>query len=155
MSDNTRQTNTPDGQPSPSERLYTTATPIRFAPRSAYSNMPDGGSVMMLDPRNVQQRQLDACAARRDETTSQMAKYKRRVEEVEFLVEDSTSNSKSEGQTAPLHDELKMLREELGKMVVAQQQQTKKGGWFPWKTSLFVLVVGLVFLSSQPKESLF
>lgn len=130
MSDTVPQINTPNKEPSPNERLYTTATPIRFAPRGT------GGNVVMLDPRNVQQWQLDAYEARLDETASQVSKYKDRVQELESLVEESSSN-KAGDQTA-LRGELDILREELGKMMSAQQQAQakKKGGWFPWKTSI-------------------
>ncbi|KAI8719868.1 hypothetical protein NCS52_00769100 [Fusarium sp. LHS14.1] len=149
MSDTSRQTNTPNKESSPNERLYTTATPIRFAPRGP------GGNVVMLDPRNVQQWQLDACEARLDEAASQMANYKDRVQELEALVEESASN-KAEDQAA-LKNELEMLKGELGNMMAAQQQQAqakKKGICFPWKTSLVILLVGVVFFSSYAEESI-
>ncbi|KAM6538054.1 hypothetical protein FALCPG4_003937 [Fusarium falciforme] len=152
MPDTTPQTNTPNKESSPNERLYTTATPIRFAPRGT------GGNVVMLDPRNVQQWQLDAYEARLDETASQMAKYKDRVQELESLVEESASN-KAGDQTA-LRGELDILREELGKMMSAQQQAPakKKGDWFPWKTSMVVVLAGAVFFSGYAgyaQESVF
>jgi menaquinone-dependent protoporphyrinogen IX oxidase len=141
MSDTTPQTNTPNKESSPNERLYTTATPIRFAPRGT------GGNVVMLDPRNVQQWQLDAYEARLDETASQMAKYKDRVQELESLVEESASNKA--GDQTTLRGELDMLREELGKMMSAQQQAQakKKGGWFPWKTSMVIVLAGAIYFS--------
>lgn len=148
MSDTTPQTNTPNKESSPSERLYTTATPIRFAPRGP------GGNVVMLDPRNVQQWQLDAYEARLDETASQVANYKDRIQELESLVEESTSN-KAEDQTA-LKNELEMLKGELGNMMAAQQQAQakKKGICFPCKTSIVILLAAVVFFSSYAEESI-
>ncbi|RSL45940.1 hypothetical protein CEP54_014073 [Fusarium duplospermum] len=128
MSNTTPQSNTPNRESSSKENLYTTATPIRFASRST------GGDVLMLDPRNVQQWQLDAYEARLDE---QMAKYKDRVQELESLIENKTGD-----QTA-VKDELEMLKGELGKI----SQKKKKGGCFPWKTCLVVLLA-VVFFSS-------
>lgn len=89
----------------------------------------------MLDPRNVQQWQLDAYEARVDE---QMAKYKDRVQELESIIENKAGD-----QTA-VKDELEMLKGELGKM---QMQKKKRGGCFPWKTFLVVLLA-VVFFSS-------
>lgn len=133
MPDTTLQTNTPNKESSPNERLYTSATPIRFAPR------------VTLDRHNVQQWQLDAYEARLDETVSQMTKYKDRVQELESLLKGSTNN-KAGGQTT-LRAELDMLSDELGKMMNAQQQaQAKKErGWFPWKTFMVIVLVGLLF----------
>lgn len=148
MSDTTSQTNTPNKESSPNERLYTTATPIRFAPRGT------GGNVVMLDPRNVQQWQLDAYEARLDETASQMDKYKDRVQELESLIEESAS-TKAVDHTA-LRGELDMLKAELGTMMSAQQQAQakKRGGCFPWKTSIVILLAGVVFFSSYAEESI-
>ncbi|KAL2675721.1 hypothetical protein Neosp_011912 [[Neocosmospora] mangrovei] len=149
MSDTTSQTNAPNKESSSKERLYTTATPIRFAPRGP------GGNVVMLDPRSVQQWQLDAYEARLDETVSQIANYKDRVQELESLVEESASN-KAQDNIA-LENELEMLKGELGSMMAAQQQQAqakKKGGCFPWKTSLVILLAGVVFFSSYAEESI-
>ncbi|RSL89976.1 hypothetical protein CDV31_015776 [Fusarium ambrosium] len=132
MSNRTPQTNTSNRHSSSKESLYTGATPIRFASRST------GGDVLMLDPRNVQQWQLDAYQARLDE---QMAKYKDRVQELESFIENSVSNKVGD-QTA-VKEELEMLKGEIGKM----QAKKKKGGCFPWKTFV-VILIGVVFFSS-------
>ncbi|KAJ4311631.1 hypothetical protein N0V84_010345 [Fusarium piperis] len=117
MSNRIPEANTPNRESSPNRRLYTAATPIRFAPHGLDDN------VVILDPRNVQQWQLDACEARLDETASQMAKYKERVQELEFLAGNS-ADTEAEDQAA-LRDELEMLREELGKMIISQQQKAQ------------------------------
>lgn len=135
MSDNTPEANAPYKESSLDDRFYNVAKPIRFAPRVK------GGNVVILDPRNVQQWQLDAYEARLDETASQVANYKERIQELEYLVEDSLSNKV--GDQAALTGELDTLKGELGKMMVAQRG--KKGGWFPWKTSLVAILAGAVY----------
>ncbi|KAF4446447.1 hypothetical protein FALBO_17073 [Fusarium albosuccineum] len=133
MTDTTTKANTPaQKEASPSEALYTTATPIRFAHRGTRKTTIDS-NVMVLDPRTVQQWQLDATEARLEEATNNLQNYKARVEELE--VESAT---KSDSQNLIL-EELETLRDELDSLVIAQQD-AKKGGWLPWKT-LFLLFV--------------
>ncbi|KAF4985806.1 hypothetical protein FDECE_16301 [Fusarium decemcellulare] len=134
MTDTTLKANTPaQKEASPSEALYTTATPIRFAHRGTRKTTIDS-NVMVLDPRTVQQWQLDATEARLEEATNNLQNYKARVEELE--VESAT---KSDSQNLIL-EELETLRDELDSLVIAQQD-AEKGGWFPWKEFFLLFVL--------------
>ncbi|RSL80917.1 hypothetical protein CEP52_017302 [Fusarium oligoseptatum] len=117
MSNRTPQTNTPNRESSSKESLYTGATPIRFASRST------GGDVLILDPRNVQQWQLDAYQARLDE---QMAKYKDRVQELESFIENSVSNKV--GDQIAVKEELEMLKAMLGMDMLGEHLLSLWGG---------------------------
>ncbi|ENH67455.1 hypothetical protein FOC1_g10010730 [Fusarium oxysporum f. sp. cubense race 1] len=55
---------------SPSETLYNTENRIRFAPRGTKSSITD--DIVVLNPRNVQQWQLDAASARAEGTTNKL-----------------------------------------------------------------------------------
>ncbi|KAM5352859.1 hypothetical protein ACJ41O_005581 [Fusarium nematophilum] len=116
---------------------YTTATPIRFAPRGTRDS-----NIIMLDPRTVQQWQLDATDARLDDTASQMAAYKTRIDGLEALLED----------TATKADELEGLRGELEMLVLEKQRMQKKGGWWSWKSVLFLVVLLGVVLTCYDQE---
>jgi hypothetical protein len=55
---------------SPSETLYNNKNPIRFAPRGTQNSINDG--IVVLDPRPVQQWQLDAASARAEGTANNL-----------------------------------------------------------------------------------
>ncbi|KAF4977654.1 hypothetical protein FZEAL_5844 [Fusarium zealandicum] len=155
MSDQTAKptTTTPRNEFSPTHQLYTTATPIRFAPRSTRDTIADH-NLVVLDPRNVQQWQLDVCEARLSETASSIAKYEGRVRELEAQMD----SAKDLGAHEKLNDELKALREELGLLAIARREndEANRGSWFPWKT-FFLLVVlgGLGMLVNSSEKGLF
>jgi hypothetical protein len=96
------ENNTPSQELTQSERLYSTATPIRFAPRGARTNITDG-NLIMLDPRPVQQWQLDNTESRVEEVASLANETDRRLNTMQdqALV------------TEVLRDEVKTLRIEM------------------------------------------
>ncbi|KAM0553967.1 hypothetical protein ACHAPJ_007039 [Fusarium lateritium] len=132
MSSDQNQEATPSNNrdSSAAERLYTTATSIRFAPRNTRNTIIDS-NVVMLDPRNVQQWQLDATEARIDDATTTFDDFKRRLDHMEDRV----------SLNSLLHDEVEDLRDDVGDLKLARQK-TSKGGCFPWKT--MVLIIGVV-----------
>ncbi|SPJ92838.1 uncharacterized protein FTOL_13803 [Fusarium torulosum] len=100
--DSKNETNTPGQEPPQSERLYSTATPIRFAPRGARTNITDG-NLIMLDPRPVQQWQLDNTESRVEEVASLANETDRRLN----TMQDQAL------ATEVLRDEVKTLRIEM------------------------------------------
>ncbi|KAJ4265364.1 hypothetical protein NW762_004652 [Fusarium torreyae] len=125
---NQEATPTNNRDSAPTERLYITATPIRFTPRGTRNTISDS-NVVMLDPRNVQQWQLDATEARIDEATTTIDDFKRRLDHLEDRVSFNSL----------LHDEAEDLRDDLDDLKLARQK-TSKGGCSPWKTVVLVLV---------------
>jgi hypothetical protein len=97
--DNKDETNTPSQEPPRPERLYSTATPIRFAPRGARNNLTDR-NLIMLDPRPVQQWQLNNTESRVEEVASLANETDRRLN----TMQDQAL------ATEVLRDEVKTLR---------------------------------------------
>ncbi|KAF4950069.1 hypothetical protein FSARC_13303 [Fusarium sarcochroum] len=124
---------------SPAERLYTTATPIRFAPRGTRNTIIDS-NVVMLDPRNVQQWQLDATEARIAETATNISDCKRRIDVME---EAQVLSSEI------LHEEFELLRDDMDDLKLARQKKAQ-GGCFPWKSLALVIIaiVGIAVMNS-------
>ncbi|KAF5020645.1 hypothetical protein F66182_7322 [Fusarium sp. NRRL 66182] len=130
--------NTPGS--SPSSQLYATATPIRFAPRNASTNTTNG-NLMMLDPRNVQQWQLDATEARFSHAVEQHSQRLRGLEH----------------QNGALREELDDLYDKMDRLEVSQKAAQAKG-FFSWKSRVFCTVaVGLaaVYYYALKHEHLF
>ncbi|KAM0352304.1 hypothetical protein ACHAPU_001968 [Fusarium lateritium] len=75
---NKNETKAPNQELSSSERLYTTATPIRFAPHGTRHDAADG-NIFMLDPRPVQQWQLDRTESRINKVASIAKETDRRL----------------------------------------------------------------------------
>ncbi|KAM0189648.1 hypothetical protein ACHAPA_006365 [Fusarium lateritium] len=105
-------TNTPSQEPSQSDRLYSTATPIRFAPRGARSKITDG-NLIMLDPRPVQQWQLDNTESRVEEVASLANETDRRL-----------NNMQDQAlATEVLRDEVKTLRIEMEGVKISDEKR--------------------------------
>ncbi|KAH7255265.1 uncharacterized protein BKA55DRAFT_311941 [Fusarium redolens] len=117
---------------SPSETLYNNKNPIRFAPRGTQNSINDG--IVVLDPRPVQQWQLDAASARAEGTANNL--------ETRL---DSTTTAQLE-----LNSEIALLRYEVDGMFDLQKKDLEKARRFRNRALFFCVLSGcLWFLVCQ------
>ncbi|KAF4991272.1 hypothetical protein FGRMN_7932 [Fusarium graminum] len=131
---NKGETKTPNQELSSSERLYTTATPIRFAPRGTGHDGTDG-NIIMLDPRPVQQWQLDRTESRIGEVASIANETDRRL------------NAMQEPALAAevLRDEVKALRIEMEDVRIATNRYAQSR-YTPSKSTTFFRIIAKLAL---------
>ncbi|CAJ0538829.1 Ff.00g067480.m01.CDS01 [Fusarium sp. VM40] len=137
--DNKDETNTPVQEPPQSERLYSTATPIRFAPRGARANITDG-NLIMLDPRPVQQWQLDNTETRVEEVASLANETDRRLNTMQ-------------GQalaTEILRDEVKILRIEMEDVRISGEKRvvSRRAASKVMKLFYAIIKIALIYIIS-------
>ncbi|KAF5659810.1 hypothetical protein FHETE_9264 [Fusarium heterosporum] len=132
---NKDEANTPNQKISSSERLYTTATPIRFAPRGTQHEGADG-NIIMLDPRPVQQWQLDRTESRIEEVASIANETDRRL------------NAMQEPALAAeiLRDEVKALRIEMEDVRIAGSRKGQSRYTPSKSTMLFRIIAKLALV---------
>ncbi|KAF4958128.1 hypothetical protein FGADI_2636 [Fusarium gaditjirri] len=92
----------------PPETIYNSNTPIRFAPRGTKSSITD--DIIMLDPRNVQQWQLDAASARVEGTTNRL----------EARLDNVTA------EILELNSEVALLRHQIDDTLALRKEDLKK-----------------------------